>query len=288
MSRLFCFGLGYSARAFARRVMAQGWHVDGTSRTQDGADALASEGFNTIVFDGTRRVPAVTESLRLATHVLVSAPPDAAGDPALLQHGDDLRAAFQLEWVGYLSTVGVYGDHQGGWVDETTPVNPRSQRSRQRVDAENAWLAFAAETGKRVQIFRLSGIYGPGRSAIDKVRNGTARAIVKPGQVFNRIHVEDIANVLMACAQGGGTHDIYNVTDSEPGPPQDVIAHAAEMLHMPAPPEIAFDDAQLSPMAASFYGENKRVSNARLRDDLNISLDFPSYREGLRAILGDA
>lgn len=288
MSRLFCFGLGYSARALARRLRAQGWHVEGTTRSQEGADALAREGFSAFVFDGTARVAAVSEALRTATHVLISAPPDADGDPVLRWHGDDLKAAPQLEWIGYLSTVGVYGDRQGGWVDETAPTNPKSRRSRQRVEAENAWLAFGAETGKRVQVFRLSGIYGPGRSAIDRLRDGTARAIVKPGQVFNRIHVDDIANVLVACISGRGTHAIYNVTDNEPGPPQDVIAHAAELLGVPAPPEIAFEDAQLSPMAASFYEENKRVSNARLRSDLKLSLDFPSYREGLRAILANA
>lgn len=288
MSKLFCFGLGYSARALARRLSAQGWHVEGTTRTAEGAAALARDGFSAIVFDGTAPVPAVADALRSATHVLVSAPPDVDGDPVLRCHGEDLRSAPRLQWVGYLSTVGVYGDQQGGWVDETMPVNPKSRRSQQRVDAESAWLEFGADTGTRVQVFRLSGIYGPGRSAIDKLRNGTARSIVKPGQVFNRIHVEDIANVLMACIEGRGTQAIYNVTDDEPGPPQDVIAHAAELLGMSPPPEIPFDDAQLSPMAASFYGENKRVSNARLRDDLGLSLDFPSYREGLRAILQDA
>lgn len=288
MSRLLCFGLGYSARTLARRVSAQGWRIDGTTRSQAGAEALGKEGFNALVFDGTAQVPAVSEALRSATHVLVSAPPDADGDPVLRRHRDDLAAAPDLQWVGYLSTVGVYGDHQGAWVDEATPVNPKSQRSRQRVHAEGEWLSFAADTGKRVQVFRLSGIYGPGRSAIDKLRAGKARAIVKPDQVFNRIHVEDIANVLEACIEGRGAQAIYNVTDDEPSPPQDVIAHAAELLNVPAPPEIAFDDAQLSPMAASFYGENKRVSNARLREDLRLTLDFPSYREGLRAILANA
>jgi nucleoside-diphosphate-sugar epimerase len=174
-----------------------------------------------------------------------------------------------VQWIGYLSTVGVYGDHGGAWIDETTPATPMQERSRWRLAAEDKWLTLGQRSCKRAQVFRLPGIYGAGRSAIERVREGTAQRIVKPGQVFNRVHVDDI----------------YNVTDDEPAPPQDVIAYAAELLHMPAPPEIAFEDARLSPMAASFYAENKRVSNARMRNELGVTLKFPSYREGLQAIL---
>jgi nucleoside-diphosphate-sugar epimerase len=204
----------------------------------------------------------------------------------LAPHAGDLERAASIVWIGYLSTVGVYGDHKGAWVDETTPPNPVSERSRQRLSAEDAWRAFGARSHKRVQIFRLAGIYGPQRSAIDRLQAGTAQRIVKPGQVFNRIHVDDIAAALEAAIGGRGTRQIYNVADDEPAPPQDVILFAAELLHMAPPPEIAFKDARLSLMAKSFYVENKRVSNRRLIEDLGISLKFPSYREGLLAILG--
>ncbi|MGI9403233.1 MAG: NAD-dependent epimerase/dehydratase family protein, partial [Hyphomicrobium sp.] len=210
--------------------------------------------------------------------------PGEDGDPVLRHHAGDLQAASSLTWIGYLSTVGVYGDRQGGWVDETSKTQPTSERSRRRLAAEDAWRAFGAQTNRRVQLFRLAGIYGPGRSAIDRLQEGSARRIIKPGQVFNRIQVDDIATALSAAIAGRGTQQVYNVTDNEPAPPQEVIAFAAELLEMPPPPEIAFDEADLSPIAASFYADNKRVSNARLREDLGVHLKFPSYREGLRAI----
>jgi nucleoside-diphosphate-sugar epimerase len=285
MTRLFCFGLGYSARALARRLKGEGWHVSGTARTRAGVDALAAEGFDAFIFDGSVPGAGVAEAAAEATHILVSAPPDAAGDPVLRHHLKDLASAPALAWVGYLSTIGVYGDRQGAWVDETTPLDPRSERSRRRVEAEEGWLDFGKRSGARCAIFRLAGIYGPGRSAFQRLREGTAQRIVKAGQVFNRIHVEDIAAALSASIGGAGTFPVYNVADDEPAPPQDVIAFAADLLQIPPPPAIALEDARLSQMAASFYGENKRVSNARLRNDLAVALKFPSYREGLRAIL---
>jgi nucleoside-diphosphate-sugar epimerase len=187
-----------------------------------------------------------------------------------------------LQWAGYLSTVGVYGDHDGAWVDEETPVDPQSKRSRMRVDAENAWLHRQAVVGFELGIFRLAGIYGPGRSALDKVRDGTARRIIKPGQVFNRIHVDDIGRVVAAAATRGAG-GVFNVSDDEPGPPQDVIAHAADLLGVDAPPEVLFEEADLSPMGRSFYGENKRVSNARIKQAFGPML-YPTYREGLAAL----
>ena len=220
--------------------------------------------------------------------MLVSVPPDAGGDPAIVHHARDIEASPSIQWIGYLSTIGVYGDHGGAWIDETTPATPTHDRSRWRLAAEEAWRALGARSGKRCQVFRLPGIYGPGRSAIERVREGSARRIVKPGQVFNRIHVDDIAGALSAAMAGRGAHDVYNVTDDEPAPPQDVIAYAAALLHMPPPPEIAFEDAKLSPMVISFYAENKRVGNARLRDELGVKLKFPSYREGLQAILAQS
>ena len=288
MSRLFCFGLGYSAQALGRLLIAQGWRVGGTARTGDSAKALADAGFGAVVFDGRAPSAEVSDALKHATHVLLSIPPDADGDPALRNHARDLEASPSVQWIGYLSTVGVYGDHGGAWIDETTPATPMQERSRWRLAAEDKWLTLAQRSGKRAQVFRLPGIYGPGRSAIERVREGTAQRIVKPGQVFNRVHVDDIAGALAAAIAGRGAHDIYNVTDDEPAPPQDVIAYAAELLHMPAPPEIAFEDAKLSPMAASFYAENKRVSNARMCNELGVTLKFPSYREGLQAILAQS
>jgi nucleoside-diphosphate-sugar epimerase len=285
MSCLFCFGLGYSAQALGRQLIAQGWRVGGTARTGDSAKAMAAAGFEAVVFDGHAPSLDASDALKHATHVLLSIPPDADGDPVLLHHARDLEASPSIEWIGYLSTVGVYGDHGGAWIDETAPATPAQERSRWRLAAEDKWLALGQRSGKRAQVFRLPGIYGAGRSAIERVREGTAQRIVKAGQVFNRVHVDDIAAALAAAIAGRGAHDIYNVTDSEPAPPQDVIAYAAELLHMPAPPEIAFEDARLSRMAACFYAENKRVSNARMRNELGVTLKFPSYREGLQAIL---
>jgi nucleoside-diphosphate-sugar epimerase len=285
MTRLFCFGLGYCALHLARRLRADGWDISGTARTVAGADAIAHEGFAPLVFDGTSPGVGIREALQGATHVLVSVPPDDGGDPVLQHHAADIAAAPALGWIGYLSTVGVYGNRDGAWVDEDSPTNPSSERSRRRVAAEEAWRAFGDREHKRVQIFRLAGIYGPGRSAIDRLRAGTAQRIIKPGQVFNRIHVDDIARVLYAAMTLRGMHDVYNVADDEPAPPQDVIAYAAQLLQVPPPPEIAIEEAKLSLMAKSFYVENKRISNARLRADLAVDLEFPSYREGLRAIL---
>lgn len=284
MSELFCFGLGYSAAALAKRLSGESWTISGTSTTADGALGLERQGFRAHLFDGTSPAFRVRASLGQVSHVLVSVPPDPSGDPVLRHYGRDLAEASGIKWVGYLSTIGVYGDHQGAWVDETTPAYPTSERSKRRLVAENAWLDFARRTGKRVGIFRLAGIYGPERCAIDNLRDGTARRIVKPGQVFNRIHVEDIASVLAAAMAGRGRETIYNVTDDEPAPPQDVVAFAARLLGVPTPPESTLETAGLSPMALSFYAENKRVRNARLKADLGVSLIYPTYREGLRSL----
>ena len=217
-----------------------------------------------------------------------SAPPGEQGDPVLRHHRDDLRAAPQLQWIGYLSTVGVYGGHGGAWVDEATPANPGSPRSQYRLAAEQAWLALPNGAKPLIGVFRLSGIYGPGRSAIDNLRDGTARRIVKPGQVFNRIHVDDIALVLEAAMARQPASQIYNVTDDEPAPPQDVVGYAAALLGLPVPPDLPFATAALSPMARSFYSDNKRVRNDRMKRELGVSLAHPTYREGMAAIAGRA
>lgn len=285
MSRLLCLGMGFTAQALARRVLDAGGQVAGTARSQSGVADLEAKGFRALAFDGATASSELIAEVRSATHIVTSIPPQEAGDPVLLALGEDVLATPPPKWVGYLSTVGVYGNTHGDWVDEASPVSGDLDRTRWRIAAENSWLELNSTSGTRVQVFRLAGIYGPGRSALDSLRSGRAQRIVKPGQVFNRIHVDDIASVLLAAMAGRGVHDIYNVADHEPAPPQDVISFAAELIGVEPPREIAFDEAQLSPMARSFYEANRRVSNARLAGDLNVRLRYPNYRDGLRAIL---
>lgn len=279
---LLCFGYGYSARALARRLMAQGWQVIGTTRSAGKMDEIRATGAEPALWPPARCGPL----LDFATHVLVSTPPDAGGDPVLLHCAGALSArAEQFDWLGYLSTVGVYGDRGGAWVDETSECSPATERGRARLAAEEEWLGYWHDTGLPVHIFRLAGIYGPGRGPFAKVRAGTARRIIKPGQVFSRIHVEDIASVLEASMARPRPGRIYNVCDDEPAPPEEVIAHAAELLGVPLPPAVPIEEAELTPMARSFYAESKRVSNARMKQELGVELAYPSYREGLRALI---
>jgi len=279
---LFSFGHGYSGTALARRLLPQGWRVIGTTRDPGRAEALRREGVEPLVWGRDDLAPALHE----ATHLLSSVAPTQDGDPVLGAFSDTIAGiAPRLAWAGYLSTTGVYGDHGGGWVDEDTPLAPATTRGRRRVAAEAAWRAIP---GLPLHIFRLAGIYGPGRGPFEKLRAGTARRIVKPGQVFSRIHVEDIANVLAASIARPDPGAVYNLCDDDPAPPQDVIAFAAQLLELPAPPEVAFEAADLSEMARSFYAESKRVSNRRIKDELGVRLIHPDYRSGLRAILSDA
>ncbi len=281
--RLFIFGTGFSSKAFVEEVRDQFDWIGGTTRSSDKMEALRTLGVEPFLFDGNSQGDGVAEALKQATHILVSIAPNEAGDPVLNQYANEIAGA-KPRWIGYLSTVGVYGNHDGAWVDEETPLNPVSKRSVQRVAAEEAWLAFAEQKDLPVQIFRLSGIYGPGRNAFENFRKGTARRLVKPGQVFNRIHVADIAGALKAAMAKPSTR-VFNVTDDEPAPPQDVVAFAAELLGVEAPPEIPFETADLTPMARSFYGENKRVSNQRLKDELGFTFRYPDYRVALKALL---
>jgi nucleoside-diphosphate-sugar epimerase len=281
--RLFCFGFGYAAESLARRLSARISALAGT-RTSLAGGGDGPLGVRLAEFKGDTASAAVRALLEGATHVLVSIPPDVEGDPALRLFREDLANLPDLAWIGYLSTVGVYGDWQGQWIDETSPPHPISERSLRRLHAESAWGQLGRDSGRRVEIFRLAGIYGPGRSVIDGLRAGTARRIVKPGQFFNRIHVDDIAKVLAAAIDKDAGHGIYNVSDDEPAPPQDVVAYAAELLGLPMPPEVPFEKAALTAMAATFWAENKRVSNARIRRDLAVELMYPTYREGLRAL----
>ncbi len=277
---LLSLGHGYSAGALAARLIAEGWTVTGTTRSPDKAQAMGRAGIAPLLLPGAD----LAGALRGATHVLASAAPDAAGDPFLPQVADALAAA-RPAWVGYLSTTGVYGDAAGGWVDEDSPLNPATQRGRLRVMAERQWQAAAREGGWPLMIFRLAGIYGPGRGPFAKVRDGTARRIIKPGQVFSRIHVDDIAGVLRASIDRPRAGGIYNLCDDDPAPPQDVIEHAATLLGLPIPPAVPFELADLSPMARSFYAESKKVRNDRIKTELGVRLIHPDYRSGLAALL---
>ena len=280
--RLFVFGLGYSAGAFARTMVPQAEWVGGTVRS---ADRAAGEGIATIPWDGMAPAADVTEALSGATHLLVSIPPGDA-DPVLAHYSEAIRAAPGLKWIGYLSTVGVYGDYGGAWVSEKTTPHPRSPRALQRLAAETAWGNFAASRALPLAILRLAGIYGPTRNALVNLAEGRAHRIVKPGQVFNRIHVDDIVAVLTA-AVTTNTAGTFNVADDAPAPPQDVVAYAATLMGVEPPPEAPFAEADLSPMARSFYGDNKRVANARIKRELGIHLRLPTYREGLGAMWRD-
>lgn len=285
---LFCFGLGYTAGFLARALAAQGWRIAGTSRDAASCARLAADGFATQLFAPGCPLAALGATLRAVTHLLTSVPPDAEGDPVLAAHGADIAGLRQLEWVGYLSTTGVYGDRGGAWVDEGSALTPSGERGRRRVAAEAQWLDLHRRHGLPVHIFRLAGIYGPGRSALDTVREGRARRIDKPGQVFSRIHVADIVATLRASMALPNPGAAYNVCDDDPAPPEAVIAYACALLGVAPPPLVPFDAAELTPMARSFYDDSKRVSNRRLKQELGVRLRYPSYKDGLKALLDPA
>ena len=274
MNTLLSIGHGYSAQALARRLLPQGWQIIGTTRTEAGAAALRATGVQALVWPGAD----LTAALGKATHLLTSVAPGDS-DPVLQAISPQI-AASQLRWVGYLSTTAVYGHHNGDWVDETTPLAPTTARGAARVQAEADWTAL----GLPLHIFRLAGIYGPGRGPFEKVRDGSARRIHKAGQVFSRIHVDDIANVLHAALLRPHP-GIYNVCDDDPASPEDILGLAAELLGLPPPPIVPYEQADMTPMARSFYAENKRVRNDRIKAVLGVKLDYPTYREGLAAIL---
>ncbi|NIZ60535.1 NAD(P)-dependent oxidoreductase [Sedimentitalea sp. CY04] len=267
---LLCLGYGYSARALAQRLLGDGWRVIGTSR-----EPVAEDGIEMLTW------PSEEVSLDGVTHILCSIGPTADGDPVLNGLRDKIAAAKDLEWVGYLSTTVVYGDHDGGWVDEATLITPEADRGKWRAQAEVDWQSI---DGLPLHIFRLAGIYGPGRGPFAKLMTGRARLIIKPGQVFSRIHVDDIAQVLAASIAQPNPGAIYNVCDDVPVPPQDVLSYAAELLGLPMPPEVPFDEAAMTPMARSFYSENKRVRNTRIKEELGVKLRYPDYRVGLQAV----
>jgi nucleoside-diphosphate-sugar epimerase len=287
VKRLFCFGLGYSAKKLALSLMAEGWKVEGTCRSERRRAELFEIGIDAKIFDGISPLADAEVSLARASHVLSSVPPPRGcdeyliNDPVLDLHGSDLRTAKHLQWIGYLSTTGVYGDTGGSSVDELSPINPSSKRSNNRAIAEASWLCIGAHA------FRLAGIYGPGRNVLDKARDGLARRIEKPGHKFSRIYVDDIAATIRASINQPNPGAIYNVCDDEAASPAEVSRFAYELLGMEPPLAVSFKDASktMSPMGLSFWQDNRLVDNRRIKKELGVKLTYPNYRIGLRAIL---
>ncbi len=282
MKTLLVFGYGYTARVIGHDLLQAGWRVIGTTRSADKAAEMRADGIEAVIWPGDDIQPA----LDAATHLLISTAPNEGGDPVLAELGDEIaRRAGQFAWVGYLSTTAVYGNRDGDWVDEAAELRPATRRGELRVAAERAWLDLFEATALPVHVFRLAGIYGPGRGPFAKVRAGTARRIMKKGQVFSRTHVEDISQVVRASIDAPDPGAVYNVCDNDPAPPQEVIAEAARMLGLPLPEAVDFETAEMTAMARSFYAESKRVSNRRIIEELGITLKYPDYRSGLRALL---
>jgi nucleoside-diphosphate-sugar epimerase len=280
--KLFCFGFGFTARAVRERLTGEVWRFHGTNRSGDADPAAVDVAMH--AFSRDRPLPNPSAALAETTHLLASIPPDDAGDPVLDGHADAIAAIEGLRWVGYLSATSVYGDRDGGWVDEETPTNPTSERGRRRLRAETAWLDLWRRRGVPVHIVRPAGIYGPGRSALDNVRAGRAERVGKPGHVFSRIHVADLADILIASMRRPRPGAVYNAADDEPSPPQDVVLYACRLLDLAPPPEVSLDAAALSPAMREFYAESRRVSNGRVKRELGVRFSYPDYRAGLDAI----
>ena len=290
MTTLLCFGFGYCAQYYAEEFGARFDRIIGTARTQEKADTLAGRRYGErevemLAFDGRSVAPAILAALQVVDVLVISTPPADGVDPVLAVLTEQILRAPELRSVVLLSTVGVYGNHGGAWVCETTPPQPVNERGRERLDQEHAWEAIGARRNLPVAVLRLAGIYGPGRNALVNIEQGGARRVDKPGQVFNRIHVTDIAQAIDA-AIARRASGVFNVADDEPSPPGDPIVFAAGLLHVAPPPEIPFAEAAktMTPMALSFYRDNKRIENARMKQELGLTLRYPTYREGLRAL----
>ncbi len=284
-NHLFCFGYGYSADYVGHELSAKGWKISGTTRSSEKREELKERGICAHLFDYEKPLPDPITMLDGVTHLLISTPPDDNGDPVFQMHAEDLARLKSLQWIGYLSTTGVYGDRGGEWVDETSEMRPTSKRGTRRAEAEGQWLYLQRVHELPVHIFRLAGIYGPGRSALDSIRAGVARRINKPGHVFGRIHVEDIVQALSASMQKPSPGSIYNLCDSHPAPSHEVIEYACQLLSRAAPPLVDFEDANLAPITRSFYMDNRRVSNAKIKSELGMIFKYDDYKAGLRACL---
>lgn len=285
--KLFCFGYGYTCNYLGHALgqLPREWSLAGTTRDEERFHVLENRGIQPYFFDRDQGLVDAAGVLQDITHLLISTPPGDDGDPAFLMHGADIACMPNLEWVGYLSTTGVYGDREGRWVDETASVTPASRRGIRRAKAEEQWRSLMGEHDLPLHIFRLSGIYGPGRSALDSVRAGIARRIVKRGHAFGRIHVEDIVNVLLKSFQNPAPGEVYNLCDDKPVPSHEVIAYACELLGKPPPPLVDFEDADLAPMTRSFYMENRRVRNDKIKRDLSVEMKYSDFKAGLRGCL---
>jgi nucleoside-diphosphate-sugar epimerase len=274
---LFCFGLGFAAQVLAKRMHAQGWTVSGSCRAIDRKDSLKE--LSVFPFDGAHATEEVRKAVSKATHLLVSIPPQPSGDVVLKNFSSQIAESKNLEWVGYISSTGVYGDTQGKWVDESSPLQPATELNERRVEAENGWLKIAP-----VMIFRCAAIYGPGRNLLVSVKHGRARRIEKEGLVFSRTHVEDLAQTLEASIKKPKHGEIYNVSDDEPSPPSEAVEYACKLLNVAPPPLIPFESAELSEIARGFYLTCKRVANKKMKEELGVKLQYPDYRSGLDAI----
>ncbi len=282
--RLFCFGLGYVARALCRELRAIGFRVAGTSRTPAKIPILERDGIEAHLFDGARPIEDAERALAGTTHLLVSVPPGEGGDVVLLRHREHLASLDRLAWAGYISSTGVYGDHDGGWVDETTEPRPGNARAVARLEAERLWLAFARTNRWALAVFRVAAIYGPGRSALNRLRAGLAQRIQAPGHVGSRAHLDDIVGTLRASIDQPRAFKVYNVADDQPAAPEDLITFAAELLGVDPPSPVRLDDPRVSDGVRRFFRDRRRVSNRRIKEDLGVVLRHPSYRDGLRAI----
>jgi len=288
MNHLFCFGLGYCGQALAKALQDKGWKVSGTTRDPIALEQLKQKNINGHLFDQNNPLP--EGFLDGVSHILLSIPPGDEGDPVFLNHGMDLQNTAKnlpknLQWVGYLSTTGVYGDRQGGWVDETSALTPSTTRGKKRLKAENGWIDLFESNALPIHIFRLAGIYGPGSNQLEKLIAGKANRRIKPRQVFSRIHVDDIVGMLQASMDKPNPGQAYNLCDDEAVPPQDVVTFAAQLLGVEPPAEIAFNPDDMTPMGLSFFAESKRVSNQKIKNNLGYVLKYPTYREGLQALL---
>jgi nucleoside-diphosphate-sugar epimerase len=281
--RLFCFGLGFSSCALADRLLPKGWHVSGTCRDGERQDTIQEKNF--YLFDGTQSRPEISKAISLATHLLITIPPQPSGDVVLKNFGEEISKASQLQWIGYISSTGVYGDSKGEWVDETAPLHGSTDLNRRRIEVESAWLKMGKDHGLPVMIFRCVGIYGPGRNLLVSVKQGRARRIDKPGLVFSRIHAEDLAQTLEASLKKPKPGEIYNVSDDCPCPPAEAVAYACDLLGVEPPPLVPYEKADLSPTAQGFYNTNKRISNKKIKEELGVKLRYPDYRSGLDALL---